>query len=187
MTTDFSRLDEFAEAVYGAVFDNADRTSDVLKVEDIVSLNPNTFDWLRAHNVNAAVIIVIMLLVAFLNMVSAMLIILLEKTSMIGVLKSLGANNFTIRKVFLWFSVFLIGKGMLWGNIIGLAFYFVQRWSGLFKLDPETYYMATVPVSFNIWLFLLLNAGTLLASVLMLLGPSFLITRIHPATSIRYE
>ena len=98
---------------------------------------------------------------------------------MIGVLKSLGANNFTIRKVFLWFSVFLIGKGMLWGNIIGLAFYFVQRWSGLFKLDPETYYMATVPVSFNIWLFLLLNAGTLLASVLMLLGPSFLITRIH--------
>lgn len=88
---------------------------------------------------------------------------------MIGVLKSLGANNFTIRKVFLWFSVFLIGKGMLWGNIIYFAFYFVQRWSGLFKLDPETYYMATVPVSFNIWLFLLLNAGTLLASVLMLL------------------
>ena len=116
-----------------------------------------------------------------------LLIIIIERTSMIGVLKSLGANNFTIRKVFLWFSVFLIGKGMLWGNIIGLAFYFVQRWSGLFKLDPETYYMATVPVSFNIWLFLLLNAGTLLASVLMLLGPSFLITRIHPATSIRYE
>ena len=76
---------------------------------------------------------------------------------------------------------------MLWGNIIGLAFYFVQRWFGLFKLDPETYYMATVPVSINIWLFLLLNAGTLLASVLMLLAPSFLITRIHPATSIRYE
>ena len=106
---------------------------------------------------------------------------------MIGILKSLGANNTTIRKVFLWLSVFLIGKGMLWGNAIGLAFYFLQKWFGIFKLDPETYYMDTVPVSFNILLFLLLNIGTLLASVLMLLVPSFLITRIHPANSMRYE
>src|SRR5699024_10475580 len=98
MTADFGRLDEFAESVYGAGFDHADRTSDVLKVEDIVSLNPNTFDWLRAHNVNALVIIVIMLLVAFLNMVSAMLIILLEKTSMIGVLKALGMRNGAVQK-----------------------------------------------------------------------------------------
>ena len=106
---------------------------------------------------------------------------------MIGVLKSLGADNRTIRHLFLWFSVFLIGKGMLWGNAIGLAFYFVQRFFGLFKLDPTTYYMDTVPVSFNLWIFLLLNVGTLLASVLMLVGPSYLITRIRPADSMRYE
>lgn len=98
---------------------------------------------------------------------------------MIGVLKSLGANNLTIRKLFLWLAVFLIGKGMLWGNVIGLAFYFIQKWFGLFRLDPETYYMDTVPVSFNLWLFLLLNVGTLLASIAMLLGPSYLITRIQ--------
>ncbi|MEO4767497.1 FtsX-like permease family protein, partial [Bacteroides uniformis] len=153
----------------------------------VEQLNPQIFAWLGILDVNIWVILILMIGVAGFTMVSGLLIIIIERTSMIGVLKSLGANNFTIRKVFLWFSVFLIGKGMLWGNIIGLAFYFVQRWSGLFKLDPETYYMATVPVSFNIWLFLLLNAGTLLASVLMLLGPSFLITRIHPATSIRYE
>ena len=77
--------------------------------------------------------------------------------------------------------------GMLWGNVIGLAFYFIQKWFGLFRLDPETYYMDTVPVSFNLWLFLLLNVGTLLASIAMLLGPSYLITRIHPANSMRYE
>ena len=111
--------------------------------------------------------------VAGFTMVSGLLIIIIERTSMIGVLKSLGANNTTIRKVFLWFSVFLIGKGMLWGNAIGLAFYFLQKWFGIFKLDPETYYMDTVPVSFSILLFLLLNIGTLLASVLMLLRTFF--------------
>ena len=92
--------------------------------------------------------------VAGFTMVSGLLIIIIERTSMIGVLKSLGANNLTIRKLFLWLAVFLIGKGMLWGNVIGLAFYFIQKWFGLFRLDPETYYMDTVPVSFNLWLFL---------------------------------
>ena len=106
--------------------------------------------------------------VAGFTMVSGLLIIIIERTSMIGVLKSLGANNFTIRKLFLWLAVFLIGKGMLWGNVIGLAFYFVQKGFGVFRLDP-------------------LNVGTLLASVIMLLGPSYLITRIHPANSMRYE
>ena len=92
-----------------------------------------------------------------------------------------------IRKTFLWFAVFLIGKGMLWGNVIGLAFCFIQSQFGIFKLDPENYYVDTVSVSFNIWFFLLINAGTLLASVLMLIGPSFLITKINPASSMRYE
>ena len=138
-------------------------------------------------NVNIWVILVLMIGVAGFTMISGLLIIIIERTSMIGVLKSLGANNRTIRHLFLWFSVFLIGRGMLWGNVIGLAFYVVQRFFGLFKLDPATYYMDTVPVSFNLWIFLLLNAGTLLASVLMLVGPSYLITRIRPADPMRYE
>ena len=108
--------------------------------------------------------------VAGFTMVSGLLIIIIERTSMIGVLKSLGANNLTIRKLFLWLAVFLIGKGMLWGNVIGLAFYFIQKWFGLFRLDPETNYMDTVPVSFNIWIFLLLNVGTLLARSLCCWG-----------------
>ena len=136
---------------------------------------------------NIWVILVLMIGVAGFTMVSGLLIIIIERTSMIGVLKSLGADNTTIRRVFLWFAVFLIGKGMLWGNAIGLAFYFVQKAFGVFKLDPETYYMDTVPVSFNLLLFLLLNAGTLLASVLMLLGPSYLITKIRPANSMKWE
>ncbi|MDE6216476.1 ABC transporter permease [Bacteroides sp.] len=156
-------------------------------VRNVEQLNPQIFAWLNILDVNIWVILVLMVGVAGFTMISGLLIIIIERTSMIGVLKSLGTDNLTIRKVFLWFAVFLIGKGMLIGNGIGLAFYFIQRWFSLFKLDPETYYMATVPVSFNVWLFLLLNAGTLSASILMLIGPSYLITRISPATSIRYE
>ena len=136
---------------------------------------------------NVWVILFLMIGVAGFTMISGLLIIIIERTNMIGILKALGANNFTIRKTFLWFSVFLIGKGMLWGNVIGLAFYFIQSQFGILKLDPESYYVDTVSVSFNIWLFLLINIGTLLSSVLMLIGPSFLITKINPANSMRYE
>lgn len=184
---DYGTLEETTYRIAADTDERPDRNGAEYCVRNVEQLNPQIFAWLGILDVNIWVILILMIGVAGFTMVSGLLIIIIERTSMIGVLKSLGADNFTIRKVFLWFSVFLIGKGMLWGNVIGLAFYFVQHWFGLFKLDPETYYMDTVPVSFNIWLFLLLNAGTLLASVLMLLGPSYLITRISPATSIRYE
>ena len=132
-------------------------------------------------------LLILMIGVAGFTMISGLLIIIIERTNMIGILKALGANNFTIRRTFLWFAVFLIGKGMLWGNAIGLAFCILQSQFGLFKLDPETYYVDTVPVSFNVLLFILINLGTLFASVLMLIGPSFLITKINPASSMRYE
>lgn len=184
---DYDKLEETTYQIAADTNDRSDRFGAKYCVRNVEQLNPQIFAWLGILDVNIWVILILMIGVAGFTMVSGLLIIIIERTSMIGVLKSMGANNFTIRKVFLWFSVFLIGKGMLWGNIIGFAFYFIQHWFGLFKLDPETYYMDTVPVSFNLWLFLLLNVGTLLASVLMLLGPSYLITRIHPATSIRYE
>lgn len=184
---DYNQLEEITYQLATDTDECFDRFGAHYYVRNVEQLNPQIFAWLGILDVNIWVILILMIGVAGFTMVSGLLIIIIERTSMIGILKSLGANDLTIRKVFLWFSVFLIGKGMLWGNIIGFTFYFIQRWFGLFKLDPETYYMATVPVSFNILLFLLLNAGTLLASVLMLLGPSYLITRIHPATSIRYE
>ena len=178
---DYSRLEDITWELASALEGKTDRYGQEFCARNIEQLNPGIFAWLGILDVNIWVILVLMIGVA------GFLIIIIERTSMIGVLKSLGADNRTIRHLFLWFSVFLIGRGMLWGNVIGLAFYVVQRCFGLFKLDPATYYMDTVPVSFNLWIFLLLNAGTLLASVLMLVGPSYLITRIRPADSMRYE
>lgn len=184
---DYGRLEETTYEIAADMDGLTDKYSEDYCVRNVEQLNPQIFTWLDILDVNIWVILILMAGVAGFTMVSGLLIIIIERTSMIGVLKSLGADNTTIRKVFLWFSVFLIGKGMLWGNAIGLAFYFLQKWFGLFKLDPETYYMDTVPVSFNILLFLLLNIGTLSASVLMLVAPSYLITRIQPASSMRYE
>ena len=109
------------------------------------------------------------------------------RTNMISILKALGADNLAIRKVFLSFSVFLIGRGMFWGNVIGLGFVAIQSAFHPFKLDPATYYVDRVPVEFNLWWWVLLNVCTLLVSVLMLVGPSYLIAHIHPAKSIRFE
>lgn len=184
---DYDKLEAVTYDIGDAIDGYRDRYGAEYVVRNVEELNPQIFAWLGILDVNIWVILILMLGVAGFTMVSGLLIIIIERTSMIGILKSLGADNFTIRKLFLWFAVFLIGKGMLWGNVIGFAFYAVQKWFGLFRLDAETYYMDTVPVSFNIWIFLLLNAGTLLASVFMLLGPSYLITRIHPASSMRYE
>lgn len=183
----YDKLEETTYRIGDATNERTDRYGAKYCVRNVEQLTPQIFAWLGILDVNIWMILILMLGIAGFTMVSGLLILIIERTSMIGVLKSLGADNFTIRKLFLWLAVFLIGKGMLWGNIIGLGFYFIQRWFGLFKLNPETYYMDTVPVSFNLWLFLLLNAGTLFASILMLLGPSFLITRISPATSVRYE
>lgn len=184
---DYGRLEDTTYEIAADMDGLTDKYSEDYCVRNIEQLNPQIFTWLDILDVNIWVILILMAGVAGFTMVSGLLIIIIERTSMIGVLKSLGADNTTIRKVFLWFSVFLIGKGMLWGNAIGLAFFFLQKWFGIFKLDPETYYMDTVPVSFNILLFLLLNIGTLSASVLMLVAPSYLITRIQPASSMRYE
>ncbi len=187
MLYDYDALDDMTWQMASDLNGCSDRYGNNYYVRNIEQLNPQVFAWLNILDVNIWVILALMTGVAGFTMISGLLILIIERTSMIGVLKSLGAGNTTVRRIFLWFSVFLIGKGMLWGNAIGLGFYFLQRFTGLFRLDAETYYMDTVPVSLNIWGFLLLNAGTLLVSVLMLLGPSYLITRIRPANSMRYE
>ena len=169
-------LDGYAD-VYGAEY----------CVRNVEQLNPQLFAWLGILDVNVWVILALMTGVAGFTMISGLLIIIIERTSMIGLLKALGAGNGLVRRVFLWFSVFLIGKGMVWGNVFGLGFYCLQRFTGVFKLDPVTYYMATVPVSLNLWFLLALNVGTFVVSLLMLVGPSFLIARIRPAASLRYE
>ena len=184
---DYDKLEDITYEIAVDTDSQRDKFGGVYYVRNIEQLNPQIFEWLGLLDMNVWVILFLMIGVAGFTMISGLLIIIIERTNMIGILKALGADNFTIRKTFLWFSVFLIGKGMLWGNVIGLAFYFIQSQFGILKLDPESYYVDTVSVSFNIWLFLLINIGTLLSSVLMLIGPSFLITKINPANSMRYE
>ena len=184
---DYDRLESITYEVAERTDNRADKYGGVYFVQNIEQLNPQIFEWLGLLDLNVWVILILMVGVAGFTMISGLLIIIIERTNMIGILKALGANNFTIRKVFLWFSVFLIGKGMIWGNAIGLLFCVLQSQFHIFKLDPESYYVDSVPVSFNIGLFLLINMGTLFASVLMLLGPSYLITKINPASSMRYE
>jgi lipoprotein-releasing system permease protein len=128
-----------------------------------------------------------MICVAGFTMISGLLIIILERTNMIGVMKALGARNKVIRHTFLWFAVFIIGKGMLWGNILGIGIVTLQKLTGLIKLDPATYYVDIVPVEINIPMILLINICTLMVSVFVLIAPSYLISHIHPAKSMRYE
>ena len=133
------------------------------------------------------VILALMLAVAGFTMISGLLIIILERTQMIGILKALGESDTSIRKIFLYVSFFLIGKGMLWGNAIGLSICWLQSRFHLLKLDASVYYLDAVPIHLSPQAFILLNVGTLVASMLMMLGPSYLITKIDPAKSIRFE
>ena len=184
---EYSRLEPVKEEIRARVDTQVDAYGGTYYTQTVEEVNPQIFAWLDLLDMNVWVILFLMTGVAGFTMISGLLIIILERTNMIGVLKALGADNFAIRKIFLSFSVFLIGRGMLWGNIIGVALCFIQSQFHLFKLDPATYYVDRVPVEFNIWIYLLLNVCTLLVSVLMLVGPSFLVTRIHPAKSIRFE
>ena len=184
---DYDRLEDVKENIREKVDLQVNRYGNTYYTQTVEENNPQIFAWLDLLDMNVWVILILMTGVAGFTMISGLLIIILERTNMIGILKAVGADNLSIRKIFLSFSVFLIGKGMLWGNLIGLAFVGVQSVFRPFKLDPATYYVDSVPVEFNVWWWVLLNVCTMLVSVLMLVGPSFLITRIHPAKSIRFE
>jgi lipoprotein-releasing system permease protein len=184
---DYEKLEETTYTLGDSFAKYRDKYGADYCVRNVKQLNPSLFAWLDLLDLNVLVILVLIIGVAGFTMISGLLILIIERTRMIGLLKALGAGNYTIRKVFLWLSVFLIGKGMVLGNVIGLSLYVIQSQFKLFSLNPDTYYVDTIPVSFNIGLFLLLNAGALFVSVFMLIGPSFLIMRIDPANSMRYE
>ena len=184
---DYTRKEEIKELLRDKIDMKTDSYGSTYYVQSIEEMNPQIFAWLDLLDLNVWVILILMIGVAGFTMISGLLILILERTNMIGIYKALGADNWAIRKIFLSFSIFLIGRGMLWGNLIGLTFIVLQSQFHLFKLDPVTYYVDAVPVEFNLWLYLLLNVCTLIVSVGMLVGPSYLITRIHPAKSIRFE
>lgn len=148
---------------------------------------PILFDWLKAHDVNAAVIIVIMMVVLFFNMASAMLIMVLDRTGMIGLLKAQGMRNGAVRKIFLWRAALLYVRGALWGNIVGLIVVAVQwLWSPI-KLDPSGYMLSELPVRVELWWLVLLNVAILALTMLTMVVPSFIVARIHPDTTLKYK
>lgn len=185
--TDYGLLMAVKDKLVSLLEGKVDRYGKNYYIQTAEEANPQIFGWLSVLDMNVWVILILMVGVAGFTIISGLLIIILERTNMIGILKAMGAKNSEIRSIFLRFSVFLIGKGMLWGNLIGLGFCYIQYQFHWLKLDPVTYYVDTVPVELDWGLVLLLNICTLLVSVLMLIGPSFLITRIHPASSIRFE
>ncbi|NLN31112.1 MAG: ABC transporter permease [Bacteroidales bacterium] len=183
----FGKLDEMTAAVRAAVGYQLFRDEDKFSVISISDKYPQIFDWLNFQDINVIIIILLMLTVAGFNMVSNLLILILEKTNMIGVLKALGSHDKTIRDVFLYQAAYLIGKGLFWGNIIGIALSLLQLKTGLISLDPSSYYIKTVPVNLELIHIVLLNAGTMAAILVMLLIPSKLIGRISPVKAIRYD
>jgi lipoprotein-releasing system permease protein len=184
---DFDKLDEMTSAVRDAIGYKIAEEDTKFKVTNIRIRFPQIFDWLNFQDVNVIIIILLMLIVAGFNMISGLLILILEKTNMIGVLKSLGSEDRTIRKVFLYQAAYLIGKGLFWGNLIGIGLAFLQLKTGVITLDPSSYYIKTVPVNLELYHILLLNAGTMAAIILMLLVPSQLISRITPVKAIKYD
>lgn len=181
------QLDAINDDVRGLLHNKTDRFGTEYYSRTVEEVYPQIFAWLDLLDLNVWVILFLMSGVAGFTMISGLLIIILERTNMIGVLKAMGATNLSIRKIFLSFSVFLIWRGMLWGNVIGLALCGIQYCFKVIRLDPATYYVDAVPIELDWRLIFLLNVATILVSVLMLIGPSCLITRIHPAKSIRYE
>ena len=187
VVNDFQRVDDTESILIERVNRTTDHYNETYSSKTIRDINPQIFSWLDLLDLNVWIILALMVAVAGVTMISGLLIIILERTTMIGVLKALGARNKTIRHTFLWFAVFIIGKGLLLGNLIGIGLIALQHYTGLVKLDPATYYVSTVPVEFNLPLIVILNIATLLICVFVLIGPSYLISHIHPAKSMRYE
>ena len=158
-----------------------------LKVQNIVERYPQIFDWLKLQDLNVIIIIVLMLVVAGFNMISGLLILILDRTYMIGVLKALGSRNLSIRRIFLYQSSYLILKGLLWGNLIGISLCYLQKKYEIISLNPENYYLTTVPINLNILHILMINAGAMLVILVFLILPSLLVSRISPAKTIRFN
>ena len=158
-----------------------------LNSKTIVESYPNIFDWIQLFDNNVSFIIVIMILIASINMITALLVLILERVQMIGILKALGSNNWAIRKVFLYNASYLVLKGLFWGNLIGLTLLMFQKYTGIISLNPATYYVSEVPVHINLLTIVFLNIGTLVLCFIMLLIPSYIITKINPAKSIKYS
>ncbi|MBE6269365.1 MAG: ABC transporter permease [Prevotella ruminicola] len=187
LVKDFEKVNETANQFIDHINRTSDEQGNSLTSETIYELYPQVFSWLELLDINVWIILALMVCVAGFTMISGLLIIILERTQMIGILKALGARNNTVRHTFLWFSVFIIGQGLFWGNIVGIGIVLLQQYTGFITLDPQTYYVSEAPMELNLPLIALINLATLLICVFVLIAPSYLISHIHPAKSMRYE
>ena len=178
---DFADIDQKSLEIFGMTVSTLDTSSIKDKYEKI-------FEWISLFDFNIAIIIGIMIIVGGINMITALLVLILERTPMIGILKAMGTSNWSIRKVFLYNAAYLIGVGLFWGNLIGLGILLLQQHFRLFKFpNPEEYYIDYIPVHIDIPIVLLLNLGVLLLCLLMLLIPSYIITKISPVRAIKFD
>ena len=177
---DFNSIKETGDQIY-------DQTSSSLDSKTIIEKYSYIFDWLQLFDFNIIVILAVMILVATINMVVALLVLILERTQMIGILKALGANNWTVRKIFLYNAFYLIIRGLFWGNLIGISILLIQQQFGVVQLNPENYYVNQAPVYIN-WLYVvLLSLMTIVICFVVLLIPSYIITKISPVKAIRFD
>ncbi|MFK7049434.1 MULTISPECIES: ABC transporter permease [Flavobacterium] len=182
---DFDQIETKGVEVYNNTINKEDPTK-ALDTQTIAQKYYYIFEWLKLFDFNIAVILIIMIVVATINMIVALLVLILERTQMIGILKSIGANNWTIRKIFLYNAIHLIVKGLLWGNIIGIGLLFIQQKFKIVKLNPENYYVTTAPVDINWVAITFLNVGTVLICLLVMLIPSYVVTKISPVKAIKF-
>lgn len=186
-TDDLTRAGEFAAALDRRLLHDDSELTENLAVDSVQELYPNVFDWLRAHDVNAVVVLVILLAVAVFNMAAALLVLVLERTRTIGLLKALGMRNAPLRNIFLYRAAFIALRGLVWGNVTGLAICLLQQQTHLLKLNSEGYLLSEVPVSLSWGWLLALNAGFLAAIVLLLTVPASIVSTVKPEETIRYE
>lgn len=177
---DFDKIKEKGLEIYEEI-------PSTLNSQTIEEKYAGIFEWLHLFDFNILVIIIIMIIVATINMVVALLVLILERTQMVGMLKALGANNWTVRKIFLYNAAYLLGKGLLWGNGISIGLLLIQKYFGVIKLPPENYYVTEAPVSIDVPFILMVNAGTIVICLSLLLIPSYIITKISPVKALRFD
>ena len=148
---------------------------------------PSIFEWLGLQDINEVVILLLMIIVSVINMITALMILILERTNMIGILKAMGSSNWDIRKIFLYYAGYIVVMGLFWGNLIGLGICLAQQHFEFITLSEADYYLSTAPIEINLWTILFLNLGTLLLTVLVLIIPTYLITRVSPVEAIRFK
>lgn len=184
---DFLHVERIEQQVRNYVISYRDEDSDILRTESITRKYPQIFDWLSILDMNVWIILILMVMVAGFNMASGLLVLILERASMIGVLKAMGSPNWSIRKVFIYLSVFLTSRGLLWGNLIGIGIIIIQKYFHIIKLDPSSYYVEHVPMNFSFFHLVMINLGTIIITSLILIIPSYFISKISPEKTIRFD